>query len=79
MVYFSYLAQVDDGVVLPDKASLFLTAIEDADYKEDKIECKLFIYGRGGLNLSQMNQDWSNGLLLASCYNEVFESFLLTY
>ncbi|KAJ7973731.1 Protein arginine N-methyltransferase [Quillaja saponaria] len=29
---------VDDGVVLPDKASLYLTAIEDADYKEDKIE-----------------------------------------
>jgi type I protein arginine methyltransferase len=25
----------DDGVVLPDKASLHLTAIEDAEYKED--------------------------------------------
>lgn len=34
-------AQVDGGVVLPDKASLHLTAIEDADYKEDKIECEL--------------------------------------
>lgn len=33
--------QVDDGIVLPDKASLYLTAIEDADYKEDKIECEL--------------------------------------
>jgi len=32
--------QVKDGLVLPDKASLCLTAIEDADYKEDKIECK---------------------------------------
>ncbi|KAL9324691.1 hypothetical protein ACSQ67_009548 [Phaseolus vulgaris] len=32
----------DDGVVLPDRASLHLTAIEDADYKEDKIE--LFTY-----------------------------------
>lgn len=32
--------QVDDGVVLPDKASLFLTAIEDAEYKDDKIECE---------------------------------------
>jgi len=31
--------QADDGVVLPDRASLHLTAIEDADYKEDKIEC----------------------------------------
>ena len=27
--------------MLPDKASLFLTAIEDSEYKEDKIECKL--------------------------------------
>ena len=27
-------------MVLPDKASLHLTAIEDAEYKEDKIECK---------------------------------------
>lgn len=35
-------AQVKDGLVLPDKASLYLTAIEDADYKEDKIECELF-------------------------------------
>ena len=33
--------QVSDGIVLPDKASLYLTAIEDADYKEDKIECEL--------------------------------------
>jgi len=31
--------QAEDGVVLPDRASLHLTAIEDADYKEDKIEC----------------------------------------
>lgn len=27
--------------MLPDKAALYLTAIEDADYKEDKIECEL--------------------------------------
>lgn len=26
--------------MLPDKASLYLTAIEDAEYKEDKIECE---------------------------------------
>ena len=26
--------------MLPDKASLFLTAIEDSEYKEDKIECE---------------------------------------
>lgn len=32
--------QVNDGTILPDKASLYLTAIEDAEYKEDKIECE---------------------------------------
>lgn len=32
--------QIDDGIILPDKASLYLTAIEDAEYKEDKIECE---------------------------------------
>lgn len=40
--------QVQDGLVLPDKASLYLTAIEDADYKEDKIECELLTIS--GLN-----------------------------
>ncbi|ESQ50338.1 hypothetical protein EUTSA_v10002025mg [Eutrema salsugineum] len=29
---------VDGGIVLPDKASLYLTAIEDAHYNEDKVE-----------------------------------------
>ncbi|KAK4480057.1 hypothetical protein RD792_013114 [Penstemon davidsonii] len=36
---------VQDGLVLPDKASLYLTAIEDADYKEDKIEFWNGVYG----------------------------------
>ncbi|KAJ8431024.1 hypothetical protein Cgig2_019347 [Carnegiea gigantea] len=36
---------VAGGVVLPDKASLHLTAIEDADYKEDKIEFWNNVYG----------------------------------
>ncbi|XP_051150619.1 protein arginine N-methyltransferase 1.1-like [Andrographis paniculata] len=36
---------VQDGIVLPDKASLYLTAIEDADYKEDKIEFWNNVYG----------------------------------
>lgn len=26
--------------MLPDKTSLYLTAIEDAEYKDDKIECE---------------------------------------
>lgn len=33
--------QVNNGLVLPDKAALYLTAIEDAEYKEDKIDCEL--------------------------------------
>lgn len=37
----AFYIQARDGIVLPDKASLHLTAIEDADYKEDKIECEL--------------------------------------
>lgn len=40
------LLQVPNGLVLPDKASLYLTAIEDADYKEDKIECELILFPR---------------------------------
>ncbi|KAL5728838.1 type I protein arginine methyltransferase [Ranunculus cassubicifolius] len=36
---------VPDGIVLPDKASLYLTAIEDAEYKEDKIEFWNDVYG----------------------------------
>ncbi|CAN0901390.1 Protein arginine N-methyltransferase 1.1 [Linum grandiflorum] len=35
----------DDGIVLPDKASLYLTAIQDADYKDDKIEFWNNVYG----------------------------------
>uniref|UniRef100_A0A0E0B1Y5 Protein arginine N-methyltransferase 1 n=1 Tax=Oryza glumipatula TaxID=40148 RepID=A0A0E0B1Y5_9ORYZ len=35
----------DGGAVLPDKASLHLTAIEDAEYKEDKIEFWNNVYG----------------------------------
>uniref|UniRef100_A0A7N0TJE9 Protein arginine N-methyltransferase domain-containing protein n=1 Tax=Kalanchoe fedtschenkoi TaxID=63787 RepID=A0A7N0TJE9_KALFE len=36
---------VEDGLVLPDKASLYLTAIEDAEYKQDKIEFWDNVYG----------------------------------
>ncbi|KAL5657978.1 hypothetical protein ACJX0J_031141, partial [Zea mays] len=35
----------DGGVVLPDRTSLRLTAIEDAEYKEDKIEFWNNVYG----------------------------------
>ncbi|KAK9141929.1 hypothetical protein Syun_011329 [Stephania yunnanensis] len=36
---------VESGVVLPDRASLYLTAIEDADYKDDKVEFWKNVYG----------------------------------
>ncbi|GJX75408.1 probable protein arginine N-methyltransferase 1 [Tanacetum coccineum] len=35
------LLHVNDGIVLPDNATLHLTTIEDSKYKDDKIECKL--------------------------------------
>ncbi|KAK1313303.1 Protein arginine N-methyltransferase 1.1 [Acorus calamus] len=36
---------ITGGLVLPDKASLYLTAIEDADYKEQKMEFWNNVYG----------------------------------
>ncbi|MFS7916696.1 putative methyltransferase [Helianthus anomalus] len=36
---------VSDGIVLPDNATLHLTAIEDSEYKEDKIEFWKNVYG----------------------------------
>ena len=37
-----YLAP--DGLLFPDKATIYLAAIEDQDYKEEKINCKLMIH-----------------------------------
>lgn len=28
-----------DGIILPDRASMIITAIEDSQYKEEKIHC----------------------------------------
>lgn len=36
---------VPGGVILPDRASLYLTAIEDADYKQEKIDFWSNVYG----------------------------------
>lgn len=30
-----------DGLIFPDKATIFFAGIEDGDYKEEKIGCKL--------------------------------------
>lgn len=32
---------VKDGLIFPDKATIYLAGIEDGDYKEEKIGCKL--------------------------------------
>lgn len=31
---------VQDGKIFPDKATIYMAAIEDGEYKEDKIGCK---------------------------------------
>lgn len=35
------LFQVEGGMMFPDRATLYITAIEDRQYKEEKINCKL--------------------------------------
>lgn len=30
---------VPGGIIMPDEASMYLAAIEDADYKEEKVGC----------------------------------------
>ena len=34
------LSKVEGGLLFPDKASLFIAAIEDRSYKDEKINCK---------------------------------------
>lgn len=36
-----YLKQ--GGLMFPDNATLFIAAIEDKDYKEEKINCESFV------------------------------------
>lgn len=36
-----YLRKDGKGLIFPDKATLFMAGIEDGDYKDDKIGCKL--------------------------------------
>lgn len=33
---------IPSGILLPDKATLYITAIEDAEYKDDKINCNFY-------------------------------------
>ena len=33
-----------DGLIFPDTATLYLAAIEDQEYKDEKINCVLFLF-----------------------------------
>ena len=37
-----YLAS--GGLIFPDKATIFMAGIEDGEYKDEKIGCKLFLF-----------------------------------
>lgn len=41
-----------DGLIFPDMASIYMAAIEDQDYKEEKIDCEFYnnSYAIEGLN-----------------------------
>lgn len=41
--FFCSYQQVPGGLVFPDKATLVVSAIEDSEYKEDKINCEFEI------------------------------------
>jgi len=41
----SLVSQAPGGLIFPDKATLYIAAIEDADYKEEKIEWWRDVYG----------------------------------
>lgn len=51
--------QKPDGLLLPDKATIFLAAIEDQDYKEEKINCGYPSDWFHGLELT-LRSDWDD-------------------
>jgi len=42
-----------DGLIFPDTATLYLAAIEDQEYKEEKINCAFFYYFLESYNWSR--------------------------
>ena len=45
LLYFTVninLFQKPGGLIFPDRATLYVTAIEDRQYKDEKINCKSF-------------------------------------
>ena len=39
-MFLMLLFQAPDGMIFPDRATLYVTAIEDRQYKDEKINCK---------------------------------------
>ena len=37
---YAILFQAPSGMIFPDRATLYVTAIEDRQYKDEKINCK---------------------------------------
>lgn len=44
----SILYQTPDGLIFPDRATLYITAIEDRQYKDYKIHCKYQVLSQKG-------------------------------
>jgi protein arginine N-methyltransferase 1 len=52
-----YLRKDGQGLIFPDKATIFMAGIEDGDYKEDKIGCMFFLahYLQGNSKLTNLH------------------------
>jgi protein arginine N-methyltransferase 1 len=53
-----YLRKDGQGLIFPDKATIFMAGIEDGDYKEDKIGCMFLPLLHPCLNLEKSAQNW---------------------
>ena len=49
---YRYLAK--GGAILPDKANMYICGIEDADYKEERIEFWENVYGFNMFDISEI-------------------------
>lgn len=48
LVLTQLFPQAPDGLIFPDRATLYVTAIEDRQYKDYKIHCELGLWGLVG-------------------------------
>lgn len=54
------------GMLFPDKATIYIAAIEDEDYKAEKINCKPFIGLPAVHQLTSMHQSGTTYMALTS-------------